>query len=143
MRSFTEVVFDDIVQGSTSTYSEPRFDALLASADAFALQVVVNQLSAGSPTVTVAIEHGADGRSFAGKSATPEINRATLDPSNPNVLVASDDGSTPSAGAVRVRVQLESGGTARVRILSRQACQTFSPCNGVTRISGTRCTGSA
>jgi hypothetical protein len=66
MRAFHAVVFDDIVQNSTSVYTDPEHNGLLGSADKVAFQVISNVLS-GGPSLYLAVEHSADDR--CGRSA--------------------------------------------------------------------------
>ncbi|APR86500.1 Hypothetical protein A7982_11849 [Minicystis rosea] len=110
MRTYTKTVFNDFVVGTGSTYTTSEHNKLLGSAGKIAFQVVGDQVSGTSPTLTLQIEHSSDGRNWSNRSGTAEINAQSLSSSATNVLFASDAGATPLLGFVRLRIAL--GGTS-------------------------------
>jgi hypothetical protein len=55
------IVFDDVIDASgNAAYTSSRFDRLMASRDQIALQVVIDQVSAGSATFDLWIETSCD-----------------------------------------------------------------------------------
>jgi hypothetical protein len=119
MQLFHTLVFDDAIEGTTAVYSDSPFNAELATADKFQIMGVVSQVSvsAGTPTITVQLEHSANNRNFVNKSGTAEINATTLSTTAITVVTGNDAGSVPFGGFLRLRITL--GGTspkARVRL---------------------------
>ncbi len=110
MRRFVELVFDDFVVGTASAYSTPEADLLLGTPDRFAVHAVVDQVTGTSPTLTVQVEHGSDGRNWSSKSGTPEINVQSLSAAATNQFTGVESGASPSHTRVRLRVAL--GGTS-------------------------------
>jgi hypothetical protein len=111
------LVFDDAIEVTTSVYTDPKFNADLATADELLIMGVVTQVTGTSPTITVQIEHSADNRNFANKTGTAEINGVTISTTPPVIVSGNDPGTTPLGGFVRLRIAL--GGTtpkARVKI---------------------------
>lgn len=119
MQTFHILVFDDVIEGTTAVYTDPRFNADLASADKLVIMGVVSQVSVsgGTPTFTAQIEHSADNRNFVNKSGTAEINGVTLSTTALTNVSGNDPGTVPLGAHVRLRLVL--GGTtpkARVRL---------------------------
>jgi hypothetical protein len=110
VRQYCELVFDDFVVGTTTVYSNPRFEELLATSDRYAIQAVVDQVSGTSPTLTLQIEHGSDGLNWSAKAGIPEINLRGLSSTSTNVFTGFDDGSNPTHARMRIRITL--GGTS-------------------------------
>jgi hypothetical protein len=117
MRIFNAVVFDSYVSGTSATYSDPKFDAMLAAAEKMAIQVVADQVTGGTPTVTVKIEHSADRRSWVAKNGTAEVNGVGLSAGSSQVY-GQDSGSVPALGFARLNIALGGSTPAgRLRIL--------------------------
>jgi len=108
---FDHLVLDVLITGSTSSaYSRDEFNTTLAEADKLFIVASASQV-AGSPTLTVAIEHSPDGSNWYAGTATP-INNWSLSSANPrgsytgyqprmSRLKVSLDGMSPQA-----RIQL-------------------------------------
>jgi hypothetical protein len=122
MRLFNQCVFDSYVSSTNATYSDPQFDAMLGSAEKLVLQVIADQVSGTSPTITVRLEHSADRRSWGNKnSGNAEINGSSLTSGSGSSqsVVGSDAGSTPGLGFSRLNIAM--GGTtpgARLRVFA-------------------------
>lgn len=120
MRVFHTCVFDDTVDGTTATYTSPRFNALLGLSDSLSISGYATQASSGStPTLTVQVEQGPDERRWANRNGTAEVDALTLS-TTAETAVQGNDGTPVGVnrqGFARLRIQL--GGTtpkARVKI---------------------------
>lgn len=113
---FNLKAFDGVVMGTSDVYTSPEFNSQLGAADRFMLQVVGNQATATSPTVTVQLEHSGDQRNWAAKNGTAEINAAALSASATVSLIGSDVGTTPPLSFVRLRIRLGGTGTVGARL---------------------------
>jgi len=117
MRTFREIVFDDVIVGTATVHTAERFNDSMGLPDQLAIQVVVDQVNASGHDLTLAIENSSDQRNWVPKSATPEIANESLSNTQTNVEVASDDGSTPSLAYVRLAITLAgTNPTAHVKI---------------------------
>ena len=113
MRKYMKTVLNDFVVGTTVVYTDTGNNDSLGSADKIAMHVVIDQVSGTSPTLTLALEHSCDGRNWVAKNvAGADIIGQTLSASTTNSFFASDAGTTPFMGFVRIRVAL--GGTSPV-----------------------------
>jgi hypothetical protein len=109
---FSTNVFNDVMVGVVTAVTDPKFDEMLGGGDAIAIQLVADQIT-GASTITIALEHSGDRRNWVTK--TTLINALVLGSVATNVSVATDAGSTPSLGFVRLRITLGSA-SARVQI---------------------------
>lgn len=109
MRSYCTLVFDDTVVGTGNAYTSPQFEDLLGQSDRTALQAVTDLVSGTLPTLTVSFEHSSDGRNWAAKNGTAEINGTTLVPTVTNNFSGAEAGTNPGHGRARLRIAL--GGT--------------------------------
>lgn len=67
MTVFSGEVFDDSVAGSlTVWYTSAAHNDVLGSGDVLAVQATVQNLSGTSPSLTVQVEHSADGKDWIG-----------------------------------------------------------------------------
>lgn len=68
-------VFDEFVVGTTSVYTSPEFNDIMAQPERFALQVVTDQVtvSAGTPQIEVRQQHSSDQRNWSDKSPPSSI----------------------------------------------------------------------
>lgn len=110
MRKFCELVFDDFVVGTTAVYTSPVYEEIMATADRLAIQPVVDQVSGTTPTLSVQVEHGSDGRNWSPKSGTPEINALALGTAGTVTTTGTEPGTNPTHGRVRLKISL--GGTS-------------------------------
>ena len=120
MKRFTALVFDETIHTTTPVYTSNAHNDVLGSADKLCIQAVVDEVAnITSPTLTVAIEHSADGRFWIQKNTPPEIDAASTPTGGTTPLVGSDQGGVPSLCLVRLRLTLGgTGGTpaAHVRV---------------------------
>lgn len=110
MRLFHVEAYDDVLEGTSTTYSDPRLDEVLGSVERLRLFVVATDVSGTSPTLTVRIEEGPTGERWSNKAGTAEINAVALSTSAVNLVRGADAGGTPGAGQARLAITL--GGTS-------------------------------
>lgn len=114
------LVFDDVIHGTADVYTSSALEERLAELDAIALEVVV-EASGTTETTTVQIETSGDGRWWANKNPTPEIDAASTPAGARTVVHGFDAGVRPALGRVRLRIRLGiSGPVARVSIFAHQ-----------------------
>lgn len=122
MRTFTDIIFDDIIRGTTEVFTSPKFNDLLGRADDLVFEIVVMDSTGGSPTITVRYHHSCsnEGTFTAladlitnGNIATPPYQKV-VQQAGPlgayGKLGITLGGSTPTA---RVRVYVTGRGTGR------------------------------
>jgi len=117
MRIQHDLVFDEIVDGTTSVYTDPKWDDVLGYPDKLTLFVVTDGVSGTSPTILVQLEEGPDQRNWMNKGGGPEIPATAISTTAATALAGYDTGAYPNPAYVRARIQL--GGTsprARVRL---------------------------
>jgi hypothetical protein len=113
MRKYMKTVLNDFVVGTTAVYTDTSYNDALGSVDKIALHVVIDQVSGTSPTLTLALEHSCDGRNWVAKNISgADISGQALLATATNSFFASDAGTVPFMGFVRIRVAL--GGTSPV-----------------------------
>ncbi|MBL8740095.1 MAG: hypothetical protein JNK04_03340 [Myxococcales bacterium] len=103
-------MFDDVLVGTTATYTPTGFNDRLGMFDKISIQAIADQVSGTTPTLTVQIEHSGDQRNWSKKSGTAEISNRALVTTTTNVFDGSDGGAVPNHGFVRLAVSL--GGTS-------------------------------
>ena len=109
--------FNETLEDTTALYTDDAFGDQLASSDELSIFAIGDTASGTSPTITVQIEESPDQIHWSNKATTAEINAIALSTTAITTRVARDNGSTPSNGFIRFRVQL--GGTspkAHIRI---------------------------
>jgi hypothetical protein len=107
MRVYNLQVFDDTISGTSTTwYSNGDFNRSLGAADELALAAHVASVSGTSPTLTVQVEHCADGVSWR-STPSAEISAGAL--TNDVVLVGMRTTATVLLPFVRMKITL--GGT--------------------------------
>jgi len=122
MRKSVKLVLDEHLRGPGPFYTSASLNDLLGQYDQLAIQALIDQADvAGS--ITVRIQHGADGRHFVDKNAKAEISgtgngpgTGTLTPGKTNVCTGSDPGLSPSLGYVRLEIRLVGTTRAHVKI---------------------------
>lgn len=115
-RLFNTLVFGDVIVSATTQgiATDPKFDELLASADALGLHIVLDQWGGTTPTVTVALDHSCDRKNWIVKN-TAVIPSTAPAVSGTTTAFGSDSGSTPTLGFARLRILLFGSGTLSVR----------------------------
>ncbi|MBL9028531.1 MAG: hypothetical protein JNL21_40440 [Myxococcales bacterium] len=106
MKQFCEQVFEDFIVGTAVVFTSPVFEERMGLSDRLAIQVVADQVTGTTPSLTVQVEHGSDGRNWAAKNGSAEINAATLSATITNNLTGVEPGTNPSHGRVRLRIAL-------------------------------------
>lgn len=132
MRTFFAVVFDDIVQNTTDVYTDAAHNGLLGSADRMSFQVISNVFT-GGPSLTVAVQHSADGRTWQPRSSVPEIDRDLLNWTDTNNHVVFYDTAASVGCLVRLRIALGGSATVRVKITAcgRSRYRAPAPVTGI------------
>jgi hypothetical protein len=111
MRIFHRLVFDAYVNGTANVYSDPTLAILLGSVDQLAIGGYGTQVSGGSPTLTVQVEHSFDNVRWLNRNTAAEVNGQTLSTSTETPFGGNDGDHTlrPRLEFVRLRIAL--GGT--------------------------------
>jgi hypothetical protein len=116
MRSFNILVFDDFISGAgTVVYTRPDFYDKLGGVDKLALCAVSDQVTT-TGTLTVQIEHSADGVNWIAKSGTAEIAAADLTAGSTEVAYGYDPGTSPTLGLVRLSLTIATSTMAHVKL---------------------------
>lgn len=121
MRKASTTVYDDFVQGTSATfYSDTTFNVVLGMYDKVGVQVVTDNASGTTPTITVVWEHSNDGRNWHEK--TTLVDAGAVSTTATSTFFGSDSGATPSMALCRVKITL--AGTspachARVHVCAR------------------------
>ena len=111
MRVFHSLVFDENIEGTTSTSTlDASWNSQLGLPDKLTIFAVTDTVSNGAtnPTLNVQIQESPDQVHWMNK-ATAEI-QATVSTATNSMVVGRDPGTTPSAGFVRLLIWLN--GTA-------------------------------
>ena len=106
------LIFDELVPSQTAVVSRVEHHQLLARYDQVALHVQVTNTTGSAGSISVFIEHSADGKSFVQKNATKEINAASLVVPGGGGAVGGDGGALPTLEFARLNVKLDSGITS-------------------------------
>jgi len=122
MRKQIKLVFDEHLQGPGPFYTSSVLNDLLGRYDQLAIQATVDSADAAG-SLTVRIQHCADGRHFVDKNSIAEITgtgtgpgTGTITPGKTNLCTGSDQGLSPSLGYVRLQVRLVGTTRAHVKI---------------------------
>lgn len=119
MRSFHALVYDDVVAGTSATYTPSHFNDLLGSVESLSIFVSAAQATGTSPTLTVQIEQGPDQIRWENRNTTAEINGVSLSASTDNIETANDGDPTGTTRLTYARLRIQLGGTspeARVKV---------------------------
>ncbi len=115
----SELIFDDVVQGTSDVYTDPKWNEKLGVADVFTVGAIASQAGGTSPTLTVQVEQGPDERRWENRNTTAEINGVTLSKTAENVETANDGDPAGATRLAFVRLRIQLGGTdpqARLKI---------------------------
>ncbi len=105
----TALVFDDRVTGTADVFTSSDLHCVLGARERAAIQVVADGVTGTAPTLTVQVEHSADGRTWGAKNTVAEVDGA-LAVGSVTSLVGFDSGSRPAHPLARLSIRL--GGTA-------------------------------
>jgi hypothetical protein len=117
MRIQNDLVYEGIIDGTTSVYMDPKWQDRLGVPDRLVLFVVADGASGTSPTLLVQLEESADQLNWVNCQGTAEIPATSISTSATTVLVGHLGTAFPIPAFIRARIQL--GGTsprARVRL---------------------------
>jgi hypothetical protein len=106
------LVFDEfvyVVGSSNAVFTDAKFNDMLGRLDQTALFAVADSTAGTAPSLTVQIQHSADGRNWVNKNTTAEISNVSVPTGATTALYGYDPGSAPSGANVRLAVFL--GGT--------------------------------
>jgi hypothetical protein len=113
MRIYSSIVLQSFVSGTAAVYSLADTFDKLGQGDATAFHIIAKQVAGSLPVeLTFDLETSSDGELWTTKTLSPVISGEEILAAQSNVLFTADDGSVPSCGLARVRVQLSSGGAA-------------------------------
>lgn len=119
MRKFNALVFDEFIPNAgaqaTTLYTSQTLNERLGAFDMLTLMAVADNVTGAAATMTVQLQHSADGRNWGNKNQTAEINNVNLSTTAQNPYVGSDAGSTGSLGFVRLAVTIAANSSAHVR----------------------------
>lgn len=115
MRKQSNEVFNEYVSGAGPFYTSQKHNDMLGKDDQLSIQAVVDDVDIAG-TVTVQIQHSADGRNFVNKATAAEINAATLQTNKANTATGQDNGASPSLAFVRLAVSLATTTRAHVKL---------------------------
>lgn len=111
MRKFAMLVFDEFVPNATQVFTPATLNDRLGSVDHLGIQVIADNVSGTSPTVTVQIQHSTDQRNWLGKNGTAEINASAISAAQTTQLQGFDASpNNVTFGFVRLAITL--GGTS-------------------------------
>ena len=121
MRIGTLTLFDETISGTSTLWYTPAstYD-VLGRGDLFAFGATVYNVTGVTPTLTVQVEHSADGQNWTNRVTSPEIGPTNIANASNTMQVGAIDGWQPvMLHFVRLRMQL--GGTSRQRRLKLTA----------------------
>jgi hypothetical protein len=108
MRKLSILAFDDFVMSTTTVYTTMALNETLGAFDKLTIQAVCDSATGTTPTITVAIQHSGDQRTWIAKNGTAEINAFAVTVATPSTI-GGDTSATGSMGFVRLAITL--GGT--------------------------------
>ncbi len=73
-----DLVFDDVVQGTSAVYTDPKWNTPMGVGDVFFLSAIASQFSGTSPTLTVSVQTSGDGVYWGDWAGAPVINAVAL-----------------------------------------------------------------
>lgn len=114
MLLFNELIFDDLIRGTTEIVTSSKFNALLGRADELAFEFVISEGSGTSPTLLAKYRHSCsnDGTFTA---ASTLINGESI--SNlPYQKVATQTGPLAAYGQLSLKLDGTGTVTARMRV---------------------------
>jgi hypothetical protein len=113
MRHSNVLVFDDNIGTTTSSsapvYTSADLNSRLGQFDETAIQWVADNVAGTTPTLSIGIDHSADGRNWLPKEGSGTTITGVAIGGTNITSWSSDPGTVPSLGLVRLRVFL--GGT--------------------------------
>ena len=127
MRLFNQLVFDEVVAGTTSVYTDPKWNTIFGAAEKLVIEAVVDNVTtaSGSATITAFIEHSADNLHFQQKNGTggsnPEVQITGMSAGSTYVKVGTDPTSAsnpgiPSAAFARLNIALSVATTPQAHV---------------------------
>ena len=121
MKKFDLVVFDDLIHGAADVYTPDVWCETLGNADRLTIEAIVDNVDV-SGTIIIQIEHSGDGRNWAPKAATAEINGVDITAGTINVARDKTTGSDtetnprPLLPFVRLRLRIQTATRAHVKL---------------------------
>lgn len=112
MRSFHRLVFDESVDGTTSVYTSPAFEALLGLSDALTISGYASGVSGTTPTLSVAVEQSPDERHWTTRNGTAEVNAVSLSTSAETTFQGNDGSPIGASRPGFARLKITLGGTS-------------------------------
>ncbi len=108
MLRICELVYDNVVQGTTAVYTDPKWNEKMGTADMVLLSAIASQFSGTSPTLTVTAETSADGIYWGEWAGGPLVNAVALSGTD---KVGTGSNGYFNNGLRYMRLKIELGGT--------------------------------
>lgn len=105
MRTYSELVFDGAVEGTSPVYTLPRWNRLLAMTRLIELGVVATDVSGTTPLLFVRSQASPDEQNWYDKGPI-EIDAWTLSTTEVTLAVGSSVLDVPTQGFVRLQIYL-------------------------------------
>ncbi len=116
-RSFSSLLFDEVVSGTSPIVSLPQHDELLASMDRLSLHAVASAIAVGgTPQINVQLQHSADGLAYGNVGLASEIDRAVLASTGRTDALGAMSLAAVPLSRIRLAVWLNTGDVARVKV---------------------------
>lgn len=110
MRVFHSLVFDENIETTGNIYTDASWNSQLGLPDKLTIFALTDTVTGANTNLTVQIEEGPDQVHWQSKlgtaTTTAEIFTAALASTANTIAVGRDAGTTPSAGFIRLRIQL-------------------------------------
>lgn len=103
-QQFAIPVFDSVLVGASTFYTDPDLDDILGGADQLAIHVVADQGGGTSPSLSVVVQHSSDRRNWVSKTPTAVAISTTAATS-----AVIFDTSNQNLGYVRIQFSFGSG----------------------------------
>jgi hypothetical protein len=118
MRHFNATVFDEFISTpNTTVYTSADFNARLAQCDQIAIHAVCDNYVAVSPTITVTLEHSADGRNWVAKTLSTPLSGVVVAAGN----FGAEQGMSPTLGFARLGVSCSAVMHVKIHVTARDS----------------------
>src|SRR5436305_1596030 len=113
-------VFDDFLLANVAVLTSQELIVALGQYDYLALQAVADNVTVNG-TLTVQIQHSADGRLFGPKNGTAEIAAQTITASQTTPLYGYDGSTAPSLAFIRLSIAATVAAHVRIMVTARDS----------------------
>jgi hypothetical protein len=124
VRVLTKQIFDTVLKGAGTWYTSDALASELGESDAYAVHAVPTGLSSPAPTITISVEHSADGQNWS-----PATQLVSWSPSGSDLTRSVGQSNTPGS---RRRFKITFSGTSpqcrlKLHFTGRSAAATRGP----------------